>query len=101
MTTKLIKLSCGDLLICDTDDEIVTKEGVPFLVVKRPLRMLIGKDGIVLQMWCPCDLEQNVEINLRQIVTSAPAVEPLSKEYRGKFGDSTGIVTPPTPKLVI
>jgi hypothetical protein len=101
MAVKLIKLSCGDLLIAETTDEVVIKEGIPFMLVKRPLRMLIGKEGIALQMWCPCDLEQNVEINMSRIVTSAVAVSPLAEEYGAKFGNSTGIVTPPTPKLVV
>lgn len=95
MSVKLLKLSCGDLLIAEVEDD----QSGENLLIKRPLRMIIGREGIGLQMWMPCSLDQEVPVCRAHIVTETEAEGPLAQEYQSKFGGA--IVTPEKPKLVI
>jgi hypothetical protein len=95
MSVKLLKLSCGDLLIAEVSDGQSSDE----VLVKRPLRMIIGREGIGLQMWMPCSLEQDIPIHRSHIITETEAEGPLAQEYQSKFGGA--IVTPEKPKLVV
>jgi hypothetical protein len=95
MSVKLLKLSCGDLLIADVADGQSGDE----VLVKRPLRMVISTKGIGLRMWMPCSLEQAIPIRRSHIITETEAEGPLAQEYQSKFGGA--IVTPDKPKLVV
>ena len=100
MAVRLFKLFSGELVIAETDNEIVKSDGEKCIVVKRPLQMIVMKEGIALQMWIPCDLDQPVNIRLSHIIGDAAAVAGLAAEYQSKFNTS-GLIKPPEPKLVI
>ena len=86
MSVKLFKLSCGDLIIAEVED--AADRDNDYLLIFKPLRMLITDKGIALQMWCPCDLDQPTVVSRAHIVTESIAVAPLAQEYKAKFGGS-------------
>jgi len=94
MSVRLLKLSCGDLVIADVEDGQAGEE----LVINRPLRMVISDKGLALQMWVPIDLSQPMSIKQAHITACEPVVETLANEYSSKFAN---VVTPPSKKLVL
>jgi len=100
MAVRLFKLSSGELIITDTDNEQVEVDGRQCLIINRPLQVLIMEQGIALRMWIPCDLSQPLNLHLDSIAADAVAPEPFAREYQAKFNTSN-IVTPPEPKLVV
>jgi hypothetical protein len=94
MSVRLLKLSCGDLVIADVEDGQTGEE----LVINRPLRMVISDTGLALQMWVPIDLSRPMSIKQAHIIACEPVIEALANEYSSKF---TNVVTPPSKKLVI
>ncbi|MFA5379338.1 MAG: hypothetical protein WC455_26515 [Dehalococcoidia bacterium] len=97
MAVKLIKLSCGDLLIADVE----AGQTSDYILASKPLQMLIGDKGIALRMWCPCNMDTPMEIKQSHITSIADAVEPLANEYKAKFTSEPTIITPDAPKLVV
>ena len=96
MAVKLLKMYSGEIVIAEEDEAQSTDQ---FLVVKRPLRMTITEQGIALQMLFPCDMDEQTRVYRQHIAIEAVAVLPLAAEYKSKFG--AGLVTPPSPKLVV
>ena len=90
MATKILKLSTGEMILTEVDDD--QPESSPYLLIRKPLLRIFDGKGIQLAMWCPFDLSEPTKIYRSQIVGEGPAVEPLANEYRQKFG---GIVTAP------
>lgn len=95
MAVKLLKMYNGELIITEEDEARSTDQ---FLAVKRPLRMTVSDKGIALQMFIPCDMDEQTNVYRRHIAVEAVAVPPLAAEYRSKF---SGIVKPGEPKLVV
>jgi hypothetical protein len=96
MVTKILKLTDGDLIICDVDED---QDKCGELSVMRPMRLIIIPDkGIALGMWMPQELDQPAKIAHSHIGVSAIAAEGLATEYRSKFSN---IIQPTASKLVI
>lgn len=100
MAVRLFKLSSGETIIADTNNEQAEIDGQRCLLIYRPLQVLIMEQGIALRMWIPCDLSLAINLHIALIAADAIAPEPFAREYQSKF-NASNIVTPPEPKLVV